>query len=537
MEQLFELKNINILVKLPNISIYPHLFNDYNDFCVYIKSILNDIILKTIKNNTSINELIFNNYIETINNKINIYSTNSIEHYFNTYNNINIDLIIYYNDFSFINNNDFKYLLKYNYILINLSNSSTKFNKIKEPLLEINNFYNINYDIQISKKSINNYLNNLVNTYSSNKNTNLTDLLISIPNYNNIKKEAQIDIKSINYNFIPRFYWNKILLNPFETFNTKFDNFINYIKNLRIKNIDNNINLIKSLKIQKRFILTELSNNNILNDIVLNKDILNNYYYKHFKNDINDLITYFNDNSFNDLDFYIKKYKEIKKNNSNTNSNDISNDINNTDDNISNTETNNNTSNTNNDIINNNLKSLEDYENNLNFLEIFNIVLENNNRLNVDTFWNKNNYNNRQKFIALHKFIFIEDNIKNQGTFLDKFIEIYINGSIPIFTKNNKIIDNFLNSDIIELLNINNNKLLPELLQINYLIDSHLINIQSISSKYNISEKEMIYHIVNNKDNLENIIQKSEIFNKKLFINNIDNVYSNIGNIIYKIMK
>ena len=47
----------------------------------------------------------------------------------------------------------------------------------------------------------------------------------------------------------------------------------------------------------------------------------------------------------------------------------------------------------------------------------------------------------------------------------------------------------------------------------------------------------MIYHIVNNKDNLENIIQKSEIFNKKLFINNIDNVYSNIGNIIYKIMK
>ena len=47
----------------------------------------------------------------------------------------------------------------------------------------------------------------------------------------------------------------------------------------------------------------------------------------------------------------------------------------------------------------------------------------------------------------------------------------------------------------------------------------------------------MIYHIVNNKDNLENIIQKSEIFNKKIFINNIDNVYSNIGNIIYKIMK
>ena len=274
-----------------------------------------------------------------------------------------------------------------------------------------------------------------------------------------------------------------------------------------------------------------MSNNNILNDIVLNKDILNNYYYKHFKNDINDLITYFDDNSFNDLDFYIKKYKEIKKNNSNTNSNDISsdntNDINNTDD----------TSNTDNDIINNNLKSLEDYENNLNFLEIFNIVLENNNRLNIDTFWNKNNYNNRQKFIALHKFIFIEDNIKNQGIFLDKFIEIYINGSIPIFTKNNKIIDNFLNSDIIELLNINNNKLLPELLQINYLIDSHLINIQSISSKYNISEKEMIYHIVNNKDNLENIIQKSEIFNKKLFINNIDNIYSNIGNIIYKIMK
>ena len=275
---------------------------------------MNDIILKTIKNNTNINESIFNNYIEAINNKINIYSTNSIEHYFNTYNNINIDLIIYYNDFSFVNNNDFKYLLKYNYILINLSNSSTKFNKIKEPLLEINNFYNINYDIQISKKSINNYLNNLVNTYSSNKNTNLTDLLISIPNYNNIKKEAQIDIKSINYNFIPRFYWNKILLNPFETFNTKFDNFINYIKNLRIKNIDNNKNLIKNLKIQKKFIITEFSNNNILNDIVLNKDILNNFYYKYFKNDINDLITYFDDNSFNDLDFYIKKYKNKKNN-------------------------------------------------------------------------------------------------------------------------------------------------------------------------------------------------------------------------------
>ena len=77
-EQLLELKNINILVKLPNISIYPHLFNNYNDFCVYIKNLLNDIILKSIKNNTNINESIFNNYIETINNKINIYSTNSI---------------------------------------------------------------------------------------------------------------------------------------------------------------------------------------------------------------------------------------------------------------------------------------------------------------------------------------------------------------------------------------------------------------------------------------------------------------------------
>lgn len=517
-----DLKNINILVKLPNISIYPHLFNDYNDFCMYIKNILTNIIIKTIKDNNNISDNLFNNYIDIINNKVNIYSTNSIEHYFNTYNNININLIIYFNDFSFINNNDFKYILKYNYILINLSNSSTKINKIKEPLLEINNFYNISYDIQIDKKTINNYLNNLVNTYSSNKKTNIDDLLKSIPNYNNVKNNINIDIKSINLNFLPRFYWNKILLNPFETFNTKFDNFISYIKNLRIKNIDNNINLIKSLKIQKRFILSEFSNNNVIKNNILNKDILDNYYYKHYKNDINDLITYFGDNSFNDLDFYIKKYKKYKKSNNKNN--------------INNNDSINKNENENENDSDNNLKSLENYENNLNLLEIFNIILENNNNLNIDTFWNKNNYNNRAKFIALHKFILIEDNIKNQGSFLDKFIEIYINGSIPIFF-DNKILKHFFNSDIIDLLNINNNTLLPELLQINYLIDSHLINIKNISNEYKISEKEMIYHIVNNKDNLENIIYKSTIFNRDNFLNNINNIYSNIGNIIYNIMK
>ena len=187
--------------------------------------------------------------------------------------------------------------------------------------------------------------------------------------------------------------------------------------------------------------------------------------------------------------------------------------------------------------MNNNLKSLDEYNNNLNFLEIFNIILENNNKLNIDTFWNKNNYNNRQKFLSLHKFIFIEDNIKNFGAFLDKFIEIYINGSVPIFSSNNKIISHYINQDIIDLLNINNNKLLPELLQINYLIDSHLINIEKISQKFNITEKEMIYHIVKNKDNIENNIHKLDIFNKKIFMNNIDNIYSNIGNIIYNIMK
>jgi len=527
MEQLFNLKNINILVKLPNISIYPHLFTDYNDFCLYIKSTLNNIIINTIKQDINCSENEFNNYIDTINNKINIFVTNNVEQYFIKYSNITINLLIYFNDFSFINNNDFKYLLKYDYIIINLSNSSTKINKIKAPLLEINNFYNFNYDIHIDKKNIDTYLNNLVNTYNSNNN-NLDKLLKSTPYYNKIKNEYEFNIQSINKNFVPRFFWNKILLNPFETFSIKYDNFINHIKNLRIKNIDNNINNIKKLKIQKRFILTECLDTDIIDNIILNKDVLNNYYYKHYENDINDLITYFSNNSFNDLDFYIKKYKKYKKKeNKKTDDNNDKNDDNNDDDNDNIVK----------NYLNNNLKSLDEYNNNLNFLEIFNIILENNNKLNIDTFWNKNNYNNRQKFLSLHKFIFIEDNIKNFGAFLDKFIEIYINGSVPIFSSNNKIISHYINQDIIDLLNINNNKLLPELLQINYLIDSHLINIEKISQKFNITEKEMIYHIVKNKDNIENNIHKLDIFNKKIFMNNIDNIYSNIGNIIYNIMK
>ena len=50
-------------------------------------------------------------------------------------------------------------------------------------------------------------------------------------------------------------------------------------------------------------------------------------------------------------------------------------------------------------------------------------------------------------------------------------------------------------------------------------------------------EKEMIHHIIKNKDNIENNIQELDIFNKKSFMNNIDNIYNNIGNIIYNIMK
>ena len=454
----------NILIKIPNINdifCYDYQLLNINDFALYFKN----FILHLIKN-----------YTDTV---PNIKFTTDLKQTIKVYKE-KIDLIIYFNTEK--KNNDAIIINKYKYILINLNNYKSNIDLLQKPII---NYYP------------NTYINYYVNEIAEKKENNVIT-------FNNI----ELKIKNISNNIFSNLILNKIFMNPFDNDISKLNNFNNIIKKIRYNNLNqiynNYIELYKNntekldsdFKYTRKFILSfDNSKINIDTLVEYNKKI---DYIEQLKYENNNYILFHN---YNDIVKYniVMIENEINK---------LSKEINENDNTFY-------TENIKNEII----KKKEEIEK---LEKKFLLTIEDINSENIkfdsnyddNNFWNFKNYKLRQNIFKNYRFVILKDNFNSNISLLDKIIEVYLSGAIPLINKENDFINKNILNNILIPSNINDNffEKLFITYSFEYLIGTSYINNKSIIDI--INNENNIEHFFNN-DNL--IKQIPEYLNIKYF--------------------
>lgn len=461
----------NILIKIPNINdifCYEYQLLNINDFALYFKN----FILYLIKNYTD---------------KVpNIKFTTDLKQTIKIYKE-KIDLIIYFNTEK--KNNDAIIINKYKYILINLNNYKSNIDLLQKPII---NYYP------------NTYINYYVNECTENKDNNVIT-------FNNI----ELKIKNISNNIFSNLILNKIFMNPFDNDISKLNNFNNILKKTRYNNLNqiynNYIELYKNntkkldsdFKYTRKFILSfDNSKININTLVEYNKKIdyieqlkyeNNNYILFHNYNDIVKYNIVMIENEINKLS------KEINENDNTFYTDNIKNEI---------------------------IKKKEEIEK---LEKKFLLTIEDIDSKNIkfdsnyddNNFWNFNNYKLRQNIFKNYRFVILKDNFNSNISLLDKIIEVYLSGAIPLINKENDFINKNILNNILIPSNVDDDffEKLFITYSFEYLIGTSYINNKTITDI--ISNENNIEHIFNNNDLIKQI---PEYLNIKYF--------DKIGNII-----
>ena len=250
----------NFCVKFNKNKNFDNSFKDDNNF---LKKKNKTIFIEFNSNNSTINNISFNNIISIKNNNNSFYNTN----YKNNY-----------------KKNNFSLSEKTNNIKKNNKNNKNNFNKTT------NFFINNNNNKNIQKKILNTKNNQL----KKNKSKDLTRASIKI-NLNDIIKEIKINNylskdKNKNYCFNNDDDSDKENINS--NINRKIINFKDYKTN-EIKSSNYNYNLNKNFSIDKKIINVDKENE--FNNILFNKEYLNEFPFE--------------TENFNDLNSIVKKLK------------------------------------------------------------------------------------------------------------------------------------------------------------------------------------------------------------------------------------
>jgi hypothetical protein len=452
----------DILIRIPIVeSSYDFQLLYKTDFSLYVKNLL----IYLLKNNGSdvdnINIKFTDNLINVENSKFN--------------------LLIYFNDMD--NIKDFKYISNHDYILINLNNKLSTFENLKKPLLTYYPNRYINYSIVKSpEKSVTIKLNDDVgihlNHISNNIFSNLLFNKILINPYENNKLEKYNNtIKNIRYS-----NYNTIYRKYIELYNSKKStNIYQYIRKFMMYFDIDNVNKLKSLKSKEHYVEIEQLTDN-----------------KHFikisdhNESINHKIILLNNE--------IKKlYDDIDNEKSNLNINNLSSIISKKEESMEELKS----------LI---LKNINDFSDN---------ALFNDNLDNFD-FWTYKNYNKRQSIFKQFKYILLSDNYKSNVPLINKIIEVYLSGAIPLINKPNK----YINNPIIFDDNI------FEKMYINYSYE-HLLYISPITCKRtNISPEECFNNILNKHDNFELNFLSSELLSSLPDYLQIDKYFDNLVSVL-----
>jgi len=474
----------NILVRIPNIEnifCYDYQTTTNNELALYIKN----FILYLIKTKKNIDP--------------NIKFTNNLKFFINN-SKLKVNLIIYFNTEN--KNNDYILLNKYDYILFNLNNYKSNLDSFKKPLITYYPNIYIIYNIIESKKDKNE--NENVNTISLN-NIDVIIIWISTLIFSNLML-------------------NKIIINPYEDFLSKKNRFNDTIKKIRFFNLnkiyDKYIDIYKNhdkinddFEHTRKFILS-FDKNLDINMLKNYNEKLNylenlNYENKHFIkiHNYNDIVNYniiMHENEINKLS------KEIEKSDAAFYSDNINSEINKKIEEI-------------NKLQKKLLPTIDNIEN-ANIEETkFNLF---NNDYDISNFWNFEYYKLRQDIFMNFRFVILNDSFQSNTSLLDKIIEVYLAGAIPLFKKkiyngnilNNNILDNIIIPDDID------DKFLEKIFttySYEYFIATSFIN----NNDYD--------KIINKEQNLE------KIFNDNYLLDNFPeylntNYFDKLGDLIIK---
>ena len=110
-----------------------------------------------------------------------------------------------------------------------------------------------------------------------------------------------------------------------------------------------------------------------------------------------------------------------------------------------------------------------------------------------NNFWNFNNYKLRQNIFKNYRFVILKDNFNSNISLLDKIIEVYLSGAIPLINKENDFINKNILNNILIPSNIDDNFF--EKLFITYSFE-YLIGTSYINNK-------TIIDIISNENNIE----------------------------------
>lgn len=478
----------NILVRIPNIEnifCYNYQTTTNNELALYIKNFILYLI-KTKKN------------IEP-----NIKFTNNLKYFINNYN-LKINLILYFNTES--KNNDYIILNKYDYILLNLNNYKSNLDSFKKSLITYYPNIYINYNI------------NENNNNQNNKNTNIISL-----------KNIDIKINFISTKIFSILMLNKIFMNPYEDITSKKNRFNDTLKLIRLNNLNkiydkykdiykNNNQINEDFKYTRKFMLSFDKNIDINSFKDFNKKINYlenlNYENKHFIKiyNYNDVVNYniiMNENEINNL------YNEIENKKTTFYIDNIKNEIKKKEEEIK--KLNKKLLPTIDDIQKADIESTE-----------FNLFKSD---YDISNFWDLKYYKLRQEIFMNFRFVILDDNFLWNTSLLDKIIEVYLAGAIPLLKKNildnNIVNNNILNNNILDNIIIPDD-LTDEFLEKLYITYSYEYFIATSFINNNSYDK-----IINKEKNLE------KIFNDNYLIDNLPeylhtNYFDKLGNLIIK---